>query len=129
VPDLTGARDNIVATARGHSRGEADAAQAEVLTATTLIVSEATLEHSLSGDSPLVPVRDTGVVDSYIRVDFKARLSTPAHTGLADASFVLARKCVRTVSQQRSPVTTAGALARARSACPAKPAPTAARPV
>jgi hypothetical protein len=85
VPDLTGARHNIVATARGHlSRGEADAAQAEALTATTLIVRKATLEHSLGGDSPLVPVHDTGVVDSYIRVDFKARLSNPAHTGLAD---------------------------------------------
>jgi hypothetical protein len=102
VPDLTGLYDRVMRTARDNlSQAQADAVQAEVAKATTLIASKATLEQSLTGYSLLVPVRDKGVINSYVRVDFRARLGKPVHVGPSDAPFVLERKNVRTVTEQK----------------------------
>ena len=101
VPELTDLYRNIMTTARADlSRAEANAVEVEVAKATTLIASKATLEQSLAGYSLLVPVRDKGIINSYIKVNIKARLSNPEHVGPSDSPFVLERKNVRTVTEQ-----------------------------
>jgi hypothetical protein len=82
VPDLALLHNNIVGVAQSKlSSVEAAAVRAELSKVTTRTGSRAMLEPSLDTHSLLIPVRDKGVLTSYVKVNITSVLRNPHHVG------------------------------------------------